>query len=385
MALRLRRGTDAERLTIIPLQGELIYTTDTKKLYVGDGAEIGGVLVGPVDSAAFDLVNDENPQLGGDLDLNGNNIVGVGNINIDGTITATGNIGLGDEDSDEITVGGVINSSLRPSLDNTYDLGTQSRNWRNVWSTQVNVNTTLAIGDRIVKLDEGSEDSSFVLWDAITDTVSATSIRGDLTGSVLSDDSSVMFIDADGFKISNGTITLNNDTIESNSEILNISSESVTINADVAVLRKTGVDDTLDNMAFNAIESSRTLNDQPVDVQNGDFLGSFAISGYENNDFVSKVLIVGSIDEASINNPLPGKILFGLHDANGDFKAEVSINSRHHLITPVTKFTPFADTTARDTALPNDVVEAGMVIYLQSTNKLQVNTDGTTDGWTDLN
>ena len=51
MALRLRRGTDAQRLTLdgvalpVPAEGELIYTTDTKKLYVGDGATTGGIAV----------------------------------------------------------------------------------------------------------------------------------------------------------------------------------------------------------------------------------------------------------------------------------------------------------------------------------------------------
>ena len=45
MALRLRRGTDAERLLITPVDGELIYTTDTKLLYVGDGTTAGGVAV----------------------------------------------------------------------------------------------------------------------------------------------------------------------------------------------------------------------------------------------------------------------------------------------------------------------------------------------------
>ena len=45
MALRLRRGTNAERLLITPVEGELIYTTDTKLLYVGDGSTAGGTLV----------------------------------------------------------------------------------------------------------------------------------------------------------------------------------------------------------------------------------------------------------------------------------------------------------------------------------------------------
>jgi len=45
MSLKIRRGTDAERLTITPSEGELIYTTDTKELYIGDGFTVGGNIV----------------------------------------------------------------------------------------------------------------------------------------------------------------------------------------------------------------------------------------------------------------------------------------------------------------------------------------------------
>ena len=44
MALQIRRGTNNERLLMngianpVPAQGELLYTTDTKKLFIGDGA-----------------------------------------------------------------------------------------------------------------------------------------------------------------------------------------------------------------------------------------------------------------------------------------------------------------------------------------------------------
>jgi hypothetical protein len=40
--LQLRQGTENERLLITPLQGELLYTTDTKRIYVGDGVTPGG-------------------------------------------------------------------------------------------------------------------------------------------------------------------------------------------------------------------------------------------------------------------------------------------------------------------------------------------------------
>jgi hypothetical protein len=46
MALKLRRGTNAGRAAITPAEGEPIFTTDTKQLYIGDGTTAGGVAVG---------------------------------------------------------------------------------------------------------------------------------------------------------------------------------------------------------------------------------------------------------------------------------------------------------------------------------------------------
>lgn len=70
MAFKIRRGTNAERLTITPAQGELIFTTDTKKLYVGDGSTVGGISMDQglattnyVDTAINNLVNGSIPAL----------------------------------------------------------------------------------------------------------------------------------------------------------------------------------------------------------------------------------------------------------------------------------------------------------------------------------
>lgn len=47
MKIQLRRITDAQRLALnpVPAAGEPIWTTDTKKLYIGDGTTTGGILV----------------------------------------------------------------------------------------------------------------------------------------------------------------------------------------------------------------------------------------------------------------------------------------------------------------------------------------------------
>lgn len=50
MALQIRRGTDAQRQAIRFNAGELVYTTDYKDLFVGDGTTNGGVRVAPIKS-----------------------------------------------------------------------------------------------------------------------------------------------------------------------------------------------------------------------------------------------------------------------------------------------------------------------------------------------
>jgi hypothetical protein len=108
MSLRIRRGTESQRASITFDLGELAYTTNTGKLYVGDGVTQGGrnILASSAGSGLLwnaatqqletsggggpggggRVQDDTSPALGGDLDLAGNNITGLGNINITGSI-----------------------------------------------------------------------------------------------------------------------------------------------------------------------------------------------------------------------------------------------------------------------------------------------------------
>jgi len=79
MALRLRRGTDTERQLITPLEGELIYTTDNKELWVGDGSTQGGLRVtGDIPQSINDLDDvfiEVTPSVGQILKWDGANFV----------------------------------------------------------------------------------------------------------------------------------------------------------------------------------------------------------------------------------------------------------------------------------------------------------------------
>lgn len=79
MALQIRRGTAAQRTSVTPAAGELLYTTDTKLVYVGDGTTAGGNIISGGGGGITDIVNDTTPQLGGNLDVNGQTITSAGN------------------------------------------------------------------------------------------------------------------------------------------------------------------------------------------------------------------------------------------------------------------------------------------------------------------
>ena len=69
MALRLRRGTDAERQIITPVEGELVYVTDTKELYIGDGTTAGGIKVTGEIADTLDGLTDVDAALPQDGDI----------------------------------------------------------------------------------------------------------------------------------------------------------------------------------------------------------------------------------------------------------------------------------------------------------------------------
>ena len=64
-----------------------------------------------------------------------------GNLHATGTITADGNLQLGNANTDNITFVGEVNSDIIPDADNLYDLGSASRRWTNIYADVLNANT----------------------------------------------------------------------------------------------------------------------------------------------------------------------------------------------------------------------------------------------------
>jgi len=445
MPLQIRRGTDAQRTAITPLTGELIYTTDGKRLYIGDGTTLGGVqLTGYTNEDAVDAVaaallagTSQNisftygttqdsanridatvniSSLLGNLNVNGYTIYGTGNINLQGTIesdfvgsvSADNSTLLVDATNGSIVLEGTVKGNIVSDFDSAYDIGSAAYKFRDLYIDSVHVGNAImtSIGSGI-NLPAGSTidgaplgapgtggslnidivgDDSTVLVNSATNTLGGTFV-GDMNGSVYSDNSTIM-VDAVDLRLSNGTLELSMDKIYSANGNLNFGSENepvtnvrgysrgivqVSVNA-TGTITGAGV--------FDNKVSRGTLT-APTAMQAGDYLGGYLMSSYDGADYNTTSLLVGQVDTVTGTEPFPGKMLLGVKGHNGGFVG-ATVNSRGVLESTAFRATPFADATARDTALPTGSVLAGMVCFLTSTSKLQVNTNGTTGGWVDL-
>jgi microcystin-dependent protein len=125
LRLLVRRGNDADRVGAVLAQGELGYTTDTKKLYVGDGSTAGGILIGNVFAGSTNNVtsltnispgdqafDDDNKLLyrfksGDTTDINNWEVIGGVYTAGDSTLLQTGNT---------FTVGVISASNIDPGI-----------------------------------------------------------------------------------------------------------------------------------------------------------------------------------------------------------------------------------------------------------------------------
>lgn len=171
MPLQIRRGTTAERLSITPVPGELIYDTDVGTIYVGDGTTPGGVnalIAGvltteeAVDAVAAALMLGQNQNItfsyNAQADFDNRIDAAVDLSSYSGTISATAYKGqvLAADDSvvynpvtREISAGPVSSTLITaqgnviPGANVTHDIGTSALRFRELYLSS----TGISVGD----------------------------------------------------------------------------------------------------------------------------------------------------------------------------------------------------------------------------------------------
>ena len=114
-----------------------------------------------------------------------------------GLLKADGNVDLGSDASDTVTINGVVDSNIVPSADNSVDLGTTGNRWRHIYAHDITITDDFTIGDDLnvtgaLDVDDGATVNTLTV-------TGASSLVGDvdIDGAITRDGGTVLF-DTDG-------------------------------------------------------------------------------------------------------------------------------------------------------------------------------------------
>jgi hypothetical protein len=278
----------------------------------------------------------------GNLDVGGNLTVG-GNATVTGTTTFNGGtLTLGDSAADNVVFGADVNSSIIPNTDDTYDLGSASQEWRDIYidgtayldginfngtavtstATEVNIldgdtsasSVIVADADRVVLNDGGTmkqvavTDLSAYFDDEITAmpnliTTAATTVGALDSGSITSGfgtiDTGASAITTTGL-ISGGSLDIDDVVINGSNightddtDLITVANGIVTVAGEISVT-------TLDIGGTNVTASAADIN--LIDgITNGTVIASKALVADANIDITGgrNITITGELDAAT--------------------------------------------------------------------------------------
>lgn len=400
MPLQIRRGGTADINGIVPLIGELIYNTETGKLHVGDGTTAGGIITTPfLESDAKDATGDV--FTGGThtgITYTYDNVSRTINSTVDlsdydGILKASGfNGSLFADDSSELVnaVDGFISGPVNNTTVNTVDL--------------VATNTVTAgqlISDEVLTgyftMNPVSGQASSINMNAYSSITPMITFNQHHN---VPDVTNVQFLRSRG--TANGPLA-----VRPSDDIVDLSfvgydgtkygfaaGITATVSGPVSSLGPTAssIPTTLRFFCNNGVISAEVANLTPA----GGWLvnGLGALTG---NIIISTAVIQGEF-KGSILSDDSTVLLDGMTGMlTGDLTGSVFSDSSSRIVdgesgritspsvaaSEYVKFPVYADSSARDSALPSP--EAGMVVFVTDVTQLQVNTNGTTGGWVSLN
>jgi len=338
MALQIRRGPTADRQAKTFVEGELVYDTQEKALYIGDGTTAGGKSASTytdiqsvnaigaaldngthsnisftynddtinatvaLDGGLLNVADDASPQLGADLDINTHDITGTGNIDITGDVTAT--TFHGELDGNAATVTDGVYTSQTFFIGTEEISVTRSSNAQTLTGVSVDGNagtaTKLFATANIQGVAfDGSADIT-VITEGTGVTVSGTEIS---IGQAVDITSDVTFNDV----IVNGDLTVNGTTTTLNTSTLDVEDLNITVaKGALNAAAANGAGLTVDGASATLLYAStgdKFVFNKPVDATsfNGDLTGTIQTAAQANITSVGTLTGLTSSGIVSVN------------------------------------------------------------------------------------
>ena len=175
------------------------------------------------------------------------NLTVSGNATISTNLTVNGNTTIGNAATDTITVTADVASNLIPSVDNTYDLGATTDEWRNLYIDGVAQVDTLQVDESATITADLTVNGNTTLGNAATDTVTITAdVASNLIPSVdnthdlgsTTDEWRNIYIDGvaqvDTLQVDESATITANLTVNGNTTLGDAATDTVTVTANVA-------------------------------------------------------------------------------------------------------------------------------------------------------
>lgn len=409
MALRLRRGTDAQRAAVLPQEGELIFATDTQKLWVGAKDGTGNLILGgvPVDVAnanfSIDFLNDVDTTSIGFSPSDGQSLVWSaadakwrpGNADVtNASISDLSDV----EFTSAPTQGQVLKwSSAQGKFIPNDDIANSGLVQDDTY--QIGINGDVYAADGTSKVLENGTDGSDATFTGIVTAGAGSTMSGTLTGNVNAADNNTL-LDATNKELTGSVKTIAGDTVINattgdvtvSSLIMStggsVTGDSLTIGTDTITaftgtatpstgwFNLAGYYDSDVALRMTAVRTRGTVF-SPTALQDQDEIFSIALAPYDGTNY----LVGGAISSAVLVDGGNYSTSWNLAVRDGASSTtvnalEITPSSAQYAVPPAVP--AFADASARDTAITAPTV--GMLVI---TGSIFQGYTGST--WVDLN
>ncbi len=173
MALKFRRGTTAQKSGSLAF-GEPYVNTTIGALQIG--LESSDITIRSVDSSSALVIT----SVSASSFISASSLKVTGDASINGNLTLGGNITIGDQTTDTVTVTANLSSSLIPSITNTFDLGSESKIWRDLYLSTGSIKLVNGAGQIVNTIT----NANIVTTDSISS--GSVSLAASLPGGIIS-------------------------------------------------------------------------------------------------------------------------------------------------------------------------------------------------------
>jgi hypothetical protein len=372
MALQIRRGPTADRMSYTPVVGELVWDTSTSSLYIGNGTTAGGLPAGT-------LVTEDVQDIASSMLINGThqNITftyddTLGRINstfdlgtFNGTLTADGFIGshyandstlLLNALTGAVNLNGTVKGHIIPSTNIAYDLGSSSFRFRDLYLSGSSIilgSATITATGSAVNLPAGSTingavigtgvgagveagmnyninivgDDSSIIINASTRTITAAggftgnllgNVNGDITGSATGNIFTNFIDSADSSPIIVVPTVLFNSNVTSEGTLRVVDGGDFRSTDYLSFPLAITAAHNDDQAARLVIRRSRGTIDTPLSLITNDRVGSIQFNGYDGTNTISAASIQARVTGTVSSGVMPSSLRFLITNTAGN-------------------------------------------------------------------